>query len=859
MFFEDGLRRIDFMLAWEENHEDVARDKKKQKRELFHESIREAGLQCEFVPAEESFDKRTSFLKVHAPTEILEMNAKVMGIKPPVKEFVLTSFSDNTLSESSEELINTALTSISSRFESSLVPPEPRIFRPFFPEIFDKFVVKERSSDLSPGQRSLIVWQLLTRARYQVGGKDKVGIERLIRNGTYNSVFPLHEGDYSTLSLEKEPLEFNDRRVLYMEWGRINVWSRRQPMWLIKRYFGPKIAMYFAWLQFYTQALVPPAILGLLCMFYSALTLDSKDFNSQSFSLCSEDTGNSTMCPVCDRYCKYWTLKDSCLLSKVTYFVDNDATVVFAIFMSFWATLFLELWKRQQAIYQWEWDLTKQDSVDEGEDVRLDSGRKKNWRMNPITMRREPFLDIKEKTWRYSVTFWSIFLLLSTMLSALISVIIFRVFIIEWMHQTTHDSAFSSHAKLIGAGAAALVNFLIISVFELIYPSVARFLTNLEQPRTELDFEKSYSYKLFLFQFINYYSSLIYTAFFKGRFYTYPGDVSARQSSLTLVKTDICDAVGCTYEVSALLGLLMMARQMVAHFKEVCMPKILNFWRSYKWKKTQTEKITLKRWEKDFQLQDVHRLHLHDEYIEMIIQYGFVTLFVSVFPLAPLLALINNILEIRLDAYKYTTQTRRPIARRVRDIGVWAEILQLMTYLAVITNAFVIAFSSSFIPRMVYKFLYSPDGSLDGFMAWQLTPFNTSHWGDPTQPDYFGPLEGGGVEVCYFPAHRDNPESSEQYVRNSAWLTILIARLTFVGVFEHVVFFVTKLLAYLIPETPASLSVQMARERIAHRENQFKEVQNRTLRRKRQENKLEEPQLERKSREPVKPWGVTPN
>ena len=35
-----------------------------------------------------------------------------------------------------------------------------------------------------------------------------------------------------------------------------------------------------------------------------------------------------------------------------------------------------------------------------------------------------------------------------------------------------------------------------------------------------------------------------------------------------------------------------------------------------------------------------------------VVQYGFVTLFVAAFPLAPLLALINNVFEIRLDAYK---------------------------------------------------------------------------------------------------------------------------------------------------------------------------------------------------------------
>ena len=73
---------------------------------------------------------------------------------------------------------------------------------------------------------------------------------------------------------------------------------------------------------------------------------------------------------------------------------------------------------------------------------------------------------------------------------------------------------------------------------------ISRFLTNLEQPRTESEYERSYGFKLFVFQFINYYSSLTYTAFFKGRFFTYPGDQSARESSLSLLKTDICDPSG---------------------------------------------------------------------------------------------------------------------------------------------------------------------------------------------------------------------------------------------------------------------------------------------------------------------------
>ena len=41
---------------------------------------------------------------------------------------------------------------------------------------------------------------------------------------------------------------------------------------------------------------------------------------------------------------------------------------------------------------------------------------------------------------------------------------------------------------------------------------------------------------------------------------------------------------------------------------------------------------------------------------------------------------------------------------------------------------------------------------------------------------------------------------------------MFIARLVFVLVFEHSVFFITQLLAYLIPAIPASLARQMKRE-----------------------------------------------
>jgi hypothetical protein len=70
----------------------------------------------------------------------------------------------------------------------------------------------------------------------------------------------------------------------------------------------------------------------------------------------------------------------------------------------------------------------------------------------------------------------------------------------------------------------------------------------------------------------------------------------------------------------------------------------------------------------------------------VVLQFGFITIFVAAFPLAPLFALLNNWLEIRLDAHKFACETRRPVAERCQNIGVWFQILEGLAQLAVISN-----------------------------------------------------------------------------------------------------------------------------------------------------------------------------
>ena len=69
-----------------------------------------------------------------------------------------------------------------------------------------------------------------------------------------------------------------------------------------------------------------------------------------------------------------------------------------------------------------------------------------------------------------------------------------------------------------------------------------------------------------------------------------------------------------------------------------------------------------------------------------MIQFGFITIFVAAFPLAPFFALANNIFEIRIDSNKLVCETRRPIAERAQDLGVWFNILEAVAKIAVISN-----------------------------------------------------------------------------------------------------------------------------------------------------------------------------
>ncbi|XP_072448833.1 anoctamin-3 isoform X4 [Chiloscyllium punctatum] len=542
------------------------------------------------------------------------------------------------------------------------------------------------------------------------------------------------------------------------------------------------------------------------------------------------EANETRMCPMCERNCSYWMLNESCVYAKLTYLFDNGGTVFFAIFMAIWATVFLEFWKRRRAVLTYDWDLIDWEEEEEELRPQFEAKYSKKERVNPITGKPEPFQPFLDKLSRLLVSVSGIFFMILLVLAAVFGVVVYRLVTME-IFSTFQWDFVKKHWQFVTAGTGVCINFIIIMSLNVVYEKVAYLLTNWEHPRTESEWENSFALKMFLFQFVNLNSSIFYIAFFLGRFAGRPG---AYTKLFHRWRLEECHPSGCLIDLCMQMGIIMVLKQMWNNFMELGYPLLQNWWSRRKVKKaghSVENKVYLPQWEKDWNLQPMNIHGLIDEYLEMVLQFGFTTIFVAAFPLAPLLALLNNIIEIRLDAYKFVTQWRRPLPARAMDIGIWYGILEGIGVLAVITNAFVIAITSDYIPRLVYVFKYGPcanqgyiqEKCLTGYVNGSLSFFSMADF-DSTDKGY-----------CRYRDYRAPPWDHDRYEFTLQFWHVLAARLAFIIVFEHLVFGIKSFIAYLIPDMPKDLCDRMRREKYLVQEMMY-EAELEHLQRERKKN-----------------------
>ncbi|KAI0217279.1 Anoctamin-10 [Lamellibrachia satsuma] len=209
------------------------------------------------------------------------------------------------------------------------------------------------------------------------------------------------------------------------------------------------------------------------------------------------------------------------------------------------------------------------------------------------------------------------------------------------------------------------------------YRKLAKKLNDWENHRLQSAYDNHLITKLVLFDFVNCFLSLFYVAF-------YLQDMKLLRSHLAT---------------------LLIVQQLVNQVLESAIPYLMYKRRKINIKKQASCRSHESTETLDTAVDNCTRLQAEiestkdtyvstlDDYLEMFLQFGYVSLFSSVFPTAALWALVNNIVEIRTDAFNMVHVYQRPFAQPTAGIGAWQMAFECISVLAVITNTALVALS----------------------------------------------------------------------------------------------------------------------------------------------------------------------
>ncbi|XP_050303777.1 anoctamin-3-like [Anthonomus grandis grandis] len=800
--FNDGKRTIDFILVYKSsalNSEIITKH-----HENFLKTLETLGV--EFEAAEFSVNPDVIFIKVHLTDECISTFAPLFDI-----DLAYNSFAYRPYVPPPKKWLSTALTRPN--------PNDPDYARA--PETFSGEIPKSPTS----GERIMIVKELLNRC---VWGERRgnYGIERLIKAGVFIDAFPLHDGDFKWT--DSGPL--NDRQILARYWGSAQNWTKAQPLTLVEKYFGTEFALYFAWLGMYISALIPASFLSVFVILYGVLTMFT-ELNNQGNNICKSDI---IMCPRCHfKECPMELLSNSCYIAKATYLFDNWVTVLFAGIMSLWSTIFIEFWQREEAVLGLKWNLRSLETAVTLRPQFLEKATKMKY--SPVTERMEPYIPKKKLAVRYMLTFVSLFLLLLIMLAATFGVMIYRLTVNVVLMKTHELEVLNNKYKtMVASITGAVISGVFIFIFKWVYEKIAIGLTDMEHHRSHHAYNNAYIFKSYAMAFANNYAALFYIAFFKGKFYTHPGDLE-NFKFVGGINTDQCDPSGCVVDLAILLIIIMVMKALVSNVCQVVLPKLVKFFKFTE--KRVASEAEIPQWENEYLLPETEDFFIVGEYMDMVIQYGFVNFFVMGFPLAPLLALLNNLGEIRVDASKVTKSYRRPVPVKSTGLGAWLGILTATTYIGVVTNALVIAFTSNFMDNAIFTILH---GSLSpGLLNMTLSVYDMKDF------HLTRSSTEGDIKQCYYQGKRYPPDHPKRYQRRDHYWRDLAIKFACVVIFEHIVVIVKGVVAYAIPDVPFSV-----RQQVMHDEQQKKKARIRDLNQqymKRRRASMENDEQRRKS------------
>ncbi|KAJ3177944.1 Anoctamin-7 [Geranomyces variabilis] len=618
-----------------------------------------------------------------------------------------------------------------------------------FPRVVWHFFNSARRSELV---YSLMLHHTLSASKnYRIAAQTT--IRDLLEQDVFTDWYPVHDCDSTRPGFGKAkavtmPVDEGDdgeaqdpkmkcmREKIYRAWVAAPVktlWKAiitGENVEAIREYVGEQVAFYFDWMAFYTIWTVPAAVLGFGVLVYGlvrAFLMDLPELAAQ--------IGEATTSLV------------SAPMLRLAVVFDNPATIFFSLGMSIWSTLFLEFWQRRQKYLSHIWSMTE---------YRREEQIRPQWTPSMVTRvgrhveRHDPY---PFRILRRTLTTGVVTLCMALLIGVIVGVIGWKA----WAKQ--HNFGNRAVQWLAAGGASGVVEIAQVLIVQRLYYSLAWRITCFDNYKYDSQFEDAFIFKTFMFNAVNNYGVFVYIGVVKamlGEHYVF-GRWPEKCSPI-VGSNESDTGVSCMQELTLQMAIIFVGLQFMRSAQKAIWPWVVQRVRSAikdftvgpvsppakhdnpapthkgpaRKRKSDTlagppttplpaffslgEVVVLPpppptrrlppstpQYVRDETLFEYDDDTLCDDYGMTVIQFGYIALFSCAFPLAPVFAILNNFVEIRVDSYKMLFEYRRPWAQRAQSIGLWTPIMTSISTISAPLNALVIAFSSTAFDRFAQR------------------------------------------------------------------------------------------------------------------------------------------------------------
>lgn len=337
---------------------------------------------------------------------------------------------------------------------------------------------------------------------------------------------------------------------------------------------------------------------------------------------------------------------------------DDDDPVssymVQAVFSMIWSTVFMELWKRRSATLAYRWGTFN--LAEQFQEPR--PGFRGELGTNPVTGRLEPlFPDWKRKLRMGLVSVPVVGVFLGLVVLGMTGFYFFERLMSGW------HKAYNSYFTAVLLYFPSIAHIVYTNMLGNVYRNVALKLTEAENHREESSFDYHHTTKVLVFTFFNNFAVLFHIAFFKE-------DIPLLRKRLSS---------------------LLIVTQLVGQFTEVVVPYLVDRFVTSSERNLKEDDPEVDHLQAQGNLPAFPGLFA--EYIELLVQFGYLSLFSCVYPLTAPLLLLNNLTEIRTDAYKLCKLFNKPFSAPVANMGVWQPAFEVLSFISVMSNCWLLLLS----------------------------------------------------------------------------------------------------------------------------------------------------------------------